>query len=190
MKRKQIATFFSALLYLCIAFVNISCGDECHYGDSKCENNKIYQCDGPIHGNWVEFRDCDNFNATCVNGITTEYNDYSGGYKYEANWNLTHSSCVNYNFDCQGIAGERCIDTNKYVVNCVEHKGEIVAAAAVDNWDDRPYCVIVYETAVFTQLEETYCEPDAMQCDEQGRTLLCVEGTWQWASDYCHVDEQ
>ncbi|MBN2718402.1 MAG: hypothetical protein JXX14_21335 [Deltaproteobacteria bacterium] len=125
-----------------------------------------------------------------MNGITTEYNDYSGGYKYESSWDSTTSSCVNYHFDCQGIEGERCIDTNRFVVNCVEHKSELVGAVAVDNWDNRPYCVIVYETAVFAQLEETYCEEGAMQCIAQVGTLECLESTWQWVSRACIANQQ
>lgn len=168
-----------------------ACSDVCDAWDTKCMDNSIYICRGSSAERstaWRLFRDCENFHATCKEGIQTKYFDFETSSYHIVDVEFTDVSCVTSDFDCVDSEGYFCTPENEIVVNCIVPEGEteIVAAVSVDNWGERPLCVTtVYGTGF--AYGEGPCDEGAYMCDDVGRTLKCEEDTWQLASDFCNL---
>lgn len=169
---------FSLYIFLSIA----ACNDVCDVGDTKCENNRVYTCEGSEaekQTNWSEFLNCSDYDTTCQGGIYTQFNDLASFSR-----NVNHS-CVLDSYDCEDTNGYYCTDDNEYVVNCmVPIDGEeSVAVISAINWDERPFCVYGLAGVGFAW-DEDPCEVGDRKCDEEGRDLMCFYYTWQWFNSY------
>lgn len=172
---------------MCICLVSCFEEEECN-GFTRCDGNRILICqsakaiDPP---RWNEFRNCDDYDATCQ-PLYTKYADPINPSSPIEKVSATRHSCVIDTYDCTTV-GYFCTEDNQYTVSCsTEHStSNLTAAVAEYNWEGRPYCVHTRRDTVFAWAEGSCANNYETYCDDDGRKLICLRYSWQWQGEFC-----
>lgn len=173
--------------YLCLVLVGCD-QDECVWGQTKCERNRLYLCvgNGLSHPSentrWNEVFNCTDYNATCKKGETARFNPYRGSSTVDDYYSY---GCSTTDMACDGDTDMHCFADNSLIVAC-SYSNEPTAMIVAEKESQHPLCVEQSNgLARFAYFPGECVSARESSCLNENQRILCENGVWSGLSVNC-----